>query len=141
MSLEEIFALIKEDDNAARAYLLELEDTGAFKDYWIEILKDTEIKINQGILANNFMQTNIPNIYTAGDACESFDLTLGEFSLNALWPLAVEQGKIAGTNMTGENLNYQGSLGMNSIEFFGLPVVSLGIYKVKNENGILYMRQ
>jgi len=33
--------------------------------------------------------------------------------------------------MAGESLSYDGSLGMNSIEFFGLPVVSLGIYKVK----------
>jgi NAD(P)H-nitrite reductase large subunit len=97
----------------------------------IDLIKETEIKFNEGILANNLMQTNIPNIYTAGDVCESFDVTRGEHSVNALWPVAVEQGKIAGANMSGDNLNYIGSLGMNSIEFFGLPVVSLGIYKVK----------
>lgn len=97
----------------------------------IELIKDTEIKVNEGIIANNLMQTNIPNIYTAGDVCESFDLTLGEFSVNALWPIAIEQGRIAGANMAGDNLTYDGSLGMNSIEFFGLPVISLGIYKVK----------
>jgi NAD(P)H-nitrite reductase large subunit len=99
----------------------------------IGLVKDTEIKINEGIIANNLLQTNIPNIYTAGDVCEGFDLTLGKLSINALWPIAVEQGKIAGANMSGENINYDGSLGMNSIEFFGLPVVSLGIYKVKDE--------
>ena len=97
----------------------------------IDLVKDTEIKFNEGIIANNLLQTNIPNIYTAGDVCESFDLTLGGLSINALWPVAVEQGKISGVNMTGENIYYEGSLGMNAIEFFGLPVVSLGIYKVK----------
>ncbi|MFH0912780.1 MAG: FAD-dependent oxidoreductase [Candidatus Omnitrophota bacterium] len=96
-----------------------------------DLIKETEIKFNDGILVNNLMQTNIPNIYTAGDVCESFDLTLGQHAVNALWPVAVEQGKVAGANMVGEDLNYHGSLGMNSIEFFGLPVVSLGIYKVK----------
>jgi NAD(P)H-nitrite reductase large subunit len=99
----------------------------------IDLIKETEIKFNEGILANNSMQTNMPNIYTAGDCAESFDVALGQFSMNALWPVAVEQGKIAGANMSGagDNLNYAGSLGMNSLEFFGLPVVSLGLYKVK----------
>ena len=96
-----------------------------------DLIKDSEIKVNEGIIANNLLQTNIANIFTAGDVCESYDLTLGGFSVNALWPIAVEEGRVAGANMAGEKLNYDGSLGMNSIDFFGLPVVSLGIYKVK----------
>lgn len=99
----------------------------------IALIKNTDIKINEGIIANELLQTNIPNIYSAGDVCESFDLTLGKSSVNALWPIAVEQGKIAGQNMSGNNVNYEGSLGMNSLEFFGLSVISLGIYKVKKE--------
>jgi len=98
-----------------------------------DLIKETEIKVNEGIIANNLLQTNIPNIYTAGDVCESFDVALGQFSINALWPIAVEQGKIAGANMAGDNIHYVGSLGMNSIEFFGLPVISLGIYKIRPE--------
>jgi NAD(P)H-nitrite reductase large subunit len=95
----------------------------------IDLIKDTEIKINEGIIANNLLQTNIPNIYTAGDVCESFDVAGGKHTVNALWPVAIEQGKIAGCNIAGDNLNYDGSLAMNSIEFFGLPFISLGIYK------------
>ncbi len=101
----------------------------------IDLVKETEIKVNEGIIANNLLQTNIPNIYTAGDVCESFDLTLGKHSINALWPIAVEQGKIAGLNMAGDSVNYPGSLGINSIDFFGLPVISLGIYKVQESSG------
>ncbi len=100
----------------------------------IDLIKDTEIKFNEGIIANNSMKTNIPNIYTAGDCAESFDIALGQFSVNALWPVAVSQGKISGANMSGDNLNYEGSLGMNSIEFFGLAAISLGIYKVKERD-------
>jgi len=97
----------------------------------VDLVKDTDIKVNEGIIVDNRLQTNIPNIYAAGDVCESFDLTKKSYSINALWPVAVEQGKMAGRNMAGDSLNYDGSLGMNSIEFFGLPVVSLGIYKIK----------
>ncbi len=101
----------------------------------IGLVKDTQIKFNEGIIAAAKLETNIPNIYTAGDVCESFDLTLGRHTINALWPVAVRQGKIAGANMTGENINYEGSLGMNAIEFFGLPVVSLGVYRLKDTQG------
>ena len=97
----------------------------------IELIKDSEVRFNQGILADRFLKTNAGNIYAAGDACESFDLVSGEPGINALWPVAVEQGKIAGANMSGADLTYDGSLGMNSLEFFGLPVVSLAVYKVK----------
>jgi len=101
----------------------------------IDLVKDTEIKINEGIIANKLLETSTPNIYTAGDVCESFDVTLDTYSVNALWPVAVEQGRIAGANMAGDNIDYAGSLGMNSIEFFGLPVISLGIYKMPQAGG------
>lgn len=94
-------------------------------------VKDTGIKLNEGIISNNNLQTNIPNVYAAGDVAETFDLTLGGFCVNALWPVAVEQGRIAGANMAGGNINYEGSLGMNSLEFFGLPTVSLGLFRPK----------
>ena len=104
----------------------------------MDIIKETDIKVNEGIIADDLLRTSISNIYTAGDVCESFDLTLGKYSVNALWPIAVEQGKIAGANMAGENIHYEGSVGINSIEFFGLAVISLGIYKVRDEEKNLF---
>jgi len=97
-----------------------------------QLAQETDIKIGEGIITDNFLRTSCPNIYAAGDVAESFDITLGTLSINALWPIAVEQGKIAGANMAGDKLNYEGSLGMNAIEFFGLAAVSLGIYKTKD---------
>ena len=97
----------------------------------MDLVKEAGIKTDEGIIADSHLQTNIANIYVAGDVCESFDLALGSHSVNALWPVAVEQGRVAGANMAGAGIIYDGSFGMNSLEFFGLPTVSLGIYKVK----------
>lgn len=99
----------------------------------IDLVKGSGIKTEEGIIADERLATNVANIYTAGDVCETFDLALGGLSVNALWPVAVEQGRIAGANMAGGAIGYDGSMGMNSLEFFGLPTVSLGIYKVKAE--------
>lgn len=101
----------------------------------IGLIKDTEIEFNEGIITNEFLQTNVSNIYAAGDVCENYDITLGRRSVNALWPIAVEQGRVAGANMAGDKVVYEGSLGINSIEFFGLPVVSLGVFKTGGRDG------
>jgi NAD(P)H-nitrite reductase large subunit len=79
---------------------------------------------------NEYLQTTVDNIYAAGDVAEYYDIATGEFTINALWPNAVIQGKIAGINMVeGNKREYEGSLASNSIEFFGLPLISCGVTK------------
>jgi len=99
----------------------------------IEIARDNGIKTNWGILTSDSLKTNIEDIFAAGDVSETNDIALGESSINAIWPAACEQGRIAGLNMAGENQTYEGSLAMNSIEFFGLPVISVGITRPKSD--------
>ena len=98
----------------------------------IELAKNSGIKTNWGILTNDSMETSIKNIFSAGDAAETNDIALEEKSINAIWPAACEQARIAGLNMAGEKETYEGSLAMNSIEFFGLPVISVGITRPKS---------
>lgn len=99
----------------------------------IEIARDSGIKTNWGILTNDSLKTNIKDIFAAGDVSETNDIALGESSINAIWPAACKQGRIAGLNMAGEKETYEGSLAMNSIEFFGLPVISVGITRPKSD--------
>ena len=99
----------------------------------LELVKDTEIKIDYGIIVDDYLQTNLPNIYAAGDVAQAKDLITGQSTINALWPCAVAQGRVAGLNMAGKKLKYDGSLAMNSVEFFGLPVVSMGITRPKEK--------
>jgi nitrite reductase (NADH) large subunit len=106
----------------------------------IDLVKDSQIKIDEGIIVNDLLQTDIANIYAAGDVCQAFDLALGKTSVNALWPVAVEQGKVAGMNMAGDKVNYAGALGMNSLEFFGLPVISLGIFNTRQDPAFIELK-
>ena len=99
----------------------------------IDIAKNAGLKTNWGIIANEEMRTSNIDIFTAGDAAESSDIALEETSINAIWPAACEQGRIAGLNMTGDKVSYDGTIAMNSIEFFGLPVISIGITKPKKD--------
>lgn len=100
----------------------------------IELAKGAGINTHWGIIADDFLQTSAKDIFAAGDCAETKDITSGETALNAIWPCAVEQGNIAGKNMAGEKIKYDGSMAMNSIEFFGLPVISMGITRPKTED-------
>lgn len=95
-----------------------------------EFLTGSGIKIDTGILVNNFMETNVPDIYAAGDAIEGYDLLYGKLKSNANWPNAGEQGRFAGLNMAGKKVSYEGSINMNTFELFGINCVAAGITNV-----------
>jgi NAD(P)H-nitrite reductase large subunit len=98
----------------------------------VNLIKDTQVNLDRGILVDEYMKTNIPNIFAAGDVAETLDIAYRDRAVNALWPNAIQQGRIAGFNMAGENIKYDGSIVMNSVEFFNLPVISMGITRPKN---------
>ena len=60
------------------------------------------VKVNNGILANEYLETSAPNIWTAGDAAEYKDNILDEVVNLGNWVNAQEQGRQAGLNMAGE---------------------------------------
>ena len=84
------------------------------------------IRINQGILVDSRMRTNIPNVFAAGDVAEAPDFFTGNNGLNPILPTAVRQGKIAGSNMVGTEVEYEGWLPMNTFNFFGHLATSVG---------------
>ena len=83
-----------------------------------------------GVQVDSSLATNLPNIYAAGDIAETWDLVRQKFTVNATWPNATTQGRIAGANMCGGHEVFPGSLGLNSVDFFGLSAMSAGITKL-----------
>ncbi|MCK5744380.1 MAG: NAD(P)/FAD-dependent oxidoreductase [Caldisericia bacterium] len=92
----------------------------------LKYLKDSEIKVNYGIFADNHLNTNIPNVWAAGDCTETFEEAFGKTTTNLVWPRASEQGKVAGLNMVGIPKEYRGWFWMNSFQFYGLSCISVG---------------
>ncbi|MHB1394722.1 MAG: NAD(P)/FAD-dependent oxidoreductase [Clostridia bacterium] len=91
-----------------------------------ELVKDTAIAIDKGILADNCMRTSVPDIYAAGDVAQSSSILCEEKDLFTLWPDAMEQGKIAAYNILDIYREYQGGIVMNSVKFYGVPFISIG---------------
>ncbi len=93
----------------------------------IDLVRDTKIKINRGILVDSYLKTSSEDIYAAGDAIESYDFIAKTHRSIAILPNASKQGMIAGWNMAGGNRKYSGCIPMNSVELAGIPTISVGI--------------
>jgi len=85
-----------------------------------ELAKKANLKINRGILVNEFMQTSNEHIYAAGD-CAEYD------GINyAIWPEAIAQGMIAGKNAIGKEEAYTTVLLFNIYSGLNMRLFSIG---------------
>ena len=100
----------------------------------VELARQAGIEIGMmgGITTDTAMMTSRRDIYAAGDVCETFDIARNQPFVNAIWPMAVEQGRVAGLNMAGQDRTYGGSVRMNSIgNFIGIPAMSMGVTRTE----------
>jgi len=75
----------------------------------VEIFKNTELEIGKtGIIVNDKMETNIPDVYAVGDCIEFNNAITGDIGLGKLATNAVPMGKLLAKNLLGENRKYEG---------------------------------
>jgi nitrite reductase (NADH) large subunit len=92
-----------------------------------KLVDDTPIQTGRGILVDEYMETSIPGIFAAGDVAEAKDWHFSEWRVVPIWPNAYRQGMVAGRNITGQRISFSGSIPMNSIAFYGIPTISVGV--------------
>ncbi|MDO8611807.1 MAG: FAD-dependent oxidoreductase, partial [Dehalococcoidia bacterium] len=90
----------------------------------VDFLAGSGIEVARGVLVNERQETSAPDVFAAGDCAEGFDFLSGERAVHAIWPTAIDQGRVAGANMAGGSQTYPGSLSWNVTELFGLASAS-----------------
>jgi NAD(P)H-nitrite reductase large subunit len=97
-----------------------------------ELVKDTPVKVNRGIVVDRHMETSVPDVYACGDVAEAYDFLINASRTLPLWPLAHIGGKVAGYNMAGKQVEYEGGTVMSSLKYFELPVIAVGTVNPEN---------
>lgn len=92
----------------------------------LDLLEGSGILSEWGIKVDNHLRTSARDVFAAGDCIETPDLLTGEISVHAIFPNAVEQGRIAGMNLAGYPIAYEGAERMNSLKHLGLPIMAAG---------------
>lgn len=78
-----------------------------------ELAETCAVAVDLGILTDEKMATNVPNVYAAGDAAQVFDAATGAHKVDSLWWMAIQQGRTAGANMAGGNQRLQRDVTFN----------------------------
>ena len=73
------------------------------------------------------METNVPDIYAAGDCVETWHRILKRPTYLPLGTTAHKQGRVAGENAVGGRLVFEGSLGTQVVKVFDLAVAGTGL--------------
>ncbi len=70
------------------------------------LLANTPVEIRNGIVVNDYLETNVPGVFAAGDVAEFYDPTIGQHHTMGTWDNGMAHGKIAGVNMAGDRQAY-----------------------------------
>ena len=86
----------------------------------LDVAREAGIAIGRSIIVNEKMETNLPDIYAAGDCAEYNGINY------ALWSQSVEQGKTAGANAAGDEAVYETVDGALSFNGMGTSLFAIG---------------
>jgi NADPH-dependent 2,4-dienoyl-CoA reductase/sulfur reductase-like enzyme len=92
----------------------------------LELAQNIDLKLDRGILVDEHLQTNDPDIFAAGDVAQVFDPLSGRAMLDSLWNPARDQGNVAGMNMAGRKTAYLKSPPFNVTRLAGLTTTIIG---------------
>lgn len=106
----------------------------------VKLAQQAGLSVSRGVLVDNHLRTSDPDIYAAGDVAEAYDPLTDDLRPLAIWPAAYLQGEVAGRNMAGTNVAYEGSIAMNSIQVCGLPTISVGLVEPPGRAEVLEYR-
>jgi NAD(P)H-nitrite reductase large subunit len=72
----------------------------------VDFLTATPIVVRGGIVTDEYLETNLPDVYSAGDIAKFFDVSIGQHNQMGTWNNSVSHGRIAGANMLGDRKFY-----------------------------------
>ncbi|MEG3014332.1 MAG: FAD-dependent oxidoreductase [Cetobacterium sp.] len=95
----------------------------------VEFLEGSGIELgkSRAIKVNRYLETNLPDIYAAGDCATTYSLLTGEETYVPLGSTANKMGRILGDRLTGGSLEFKGILGTSIFKIFDMAVASTGL--------------
>jgi len=99
-----------------------------------ELVVGTDVIMNRGIIVDKNMRTNVPDVFACGDVAEVYDFIFGENRVLPLWPTARLGGRVAGYNMAGKKTEFPGGTAMSALNYFRVPVISVGLVNLANDD-------
>lgn len=92
----------------------------------VDFLKDSGIECKRGVLVNEFLETNVPDVYALGDCVErKYDLQ-GRKNIEQVWYTGRMMGEVVAQTICGEKTKYEPGPWFNSAKFFDVEYQTYG---------------
>lgn len=132
-NLEEI-----QGDEHARVKAVKVKETGEVIDCQVvgiatgvspnvSFLKDSGLDIERGIMVNERLQTNIPNVYAVGDCAQFRKPKPLHPSVEQLWYTGKMHGRVCAFNICDHDITYDRGHWYNSAKFFDVEYHTYGL--------------
>ena len=92
----------------------------------ISFIEDSGIKTNTGILVNEYLETNMANVYAAGDCAEFESPRSDNPAVEQLWYTGRLQGEVVANTLTGNRTAYKRGVWFNSAKFLDIEYQTYG---------------
>lgn len=90
-----------------------------------QCVKETSIQRNKGVIVDDFMRTNVPDVYACGDVAEY------NGKLYGLWQPAREQGIACGNHIVGKEMPFKATVPSTRLKVAGIEFASIGEIETK----------
>jgi NAD(P)H-nitrite reductase large subunit len=92
----------------------------------IDQLKNTVLETDRGILVNEYLETNLPDVYAIGDCVQHRTPPKGRKAVEQIWYTGRIMGETVAQTITGKRITYQPGVFFNSAKFFDIEYQTYG---------------
>ena len=101
----------------------------------VDFLREAGLEIGKGILVNEFLETNIPDVYAVGDCAQLREPRPGRKPIEAVWYTGRMMGEAVAWTLTGRRTAYDPGIWFNSAKFLDIEYQVYGEVPVKLADG------
>ena len=92
----------------------------------VDFLRNSSLEIDRGILVNEYLETNISDVYAIGDCAQFRNPVEGRRALEQVWYTGRIMGETVAQTVLGLKLAYQPGPWFNSAKFFDIEYQTYG---------------
>jgi NAD(P)H-nitrite reductase large subunit len=92
----------------------------------INLVKESKVETDRGILVDEFLQTNIPDVYAIGDCAQLKNPPPHRRAIEAVWYAGRMMGETVANTVTGNETEYKPGVWFNSAKFFDVEYQNYG---------------
>lgn len=86
----------------------------------IDFIRFGDIELGRGVLVNEYLETNVPDVYAIGDCAEMRNPKPGRRPIEAVWYTGRMMGETVAYNICGKKVEYNPGIWFNSAKFMDI---------------------